>query len=556
MSVVVARFLCRQGQLLVRQGHRIITQRHEVTFRSAALAHRHFYKSFNDNNFVGKQTCSKRQLSSQKKKSQTHQSSTEVKTSPRTITFHDIDATDSPLTPEQWGMMKAGVKHPQDFERKAMERLFKNPNFSVAASLMAYIEEEGRKPRYGVLYAYLAVCVNCEMCDEMFRVYAELRRMGKMLDPNLLAILIKGFCGTHRWRESLEFLKVVKVLGKASSRHYNHIITAAMEHGDKQLGLSLLDEMVSVGLTPSDECYAAVMRTLTLAEEQDRVYDLFERMRENVEFPSQSLAHNIKEWFEGKTNEKWTGVFTSICASGHCRACGSRLEGVDLTDEEFHLLHDSVLRRVIHGKDIFRSSTPKELDRFLEFIRDRHDYDVVVDGLNVAYTYGTKHKKYSRTLLTVVEHLVQRLGLRVLVLGRKHMKAATSSHGAWRTSDMQTIQRLADLFLTDDVSKDDPYLLSATLSCGPDTRFISSDFMRDHKALLDPFVQGLFLKWLRGHQMKLLGLSHGAPVFSDVHTFDIVVQRTQHTWHFPYEDGAQRQGLEGPDKWLCLKRGG
>ncbi|KAI8505437.1 hypothetical protein Bbelb_166260 [Branchiostoma belcheri] len=337
-----------------------------------------------------------------------------------------------------------------------------------------------------------------------------------------------------RWKESLEFLKVVKVLGKASSRHYNHIIAAAMEHGDKQLGLSLLDEMVSAGLTPSDECYAAVMRTLTLAEEQDRVYDLFERMRDDVEFPSQSLAHNIKEWFEG----------------GHCRACGTRLEGVDLTDEEFHLLHDSVLRRIIHGKDIFRSSTPKELQRFLEFIRDRHDYDVVVDGLNVAYTYGTKHKKYSRTLLTVVEHLVQHLGLCVLVLGRKHMKAATSAHGAWRTSDMQTIQRLADLFLTDDVSKDDPYLLSATLSCSPGARFISSDFMRDHKALLDPFVQGLFLKWLRGHQMKLLGCH------TDVHTFDIVVQRTQHTWHFPYEDGAQRQGLEGPDKWLCLKRGG
>ncbi|XP_066281687.1 mitochondrial ribonuclease P catalytic subunit-like [Branchiostoma lanceolatum] len=552
MPSVFARLLCRQGYVLVQQGQREIAQRYGVSFRGTVLAHRRYSSSVNDN-LIGKQTSRERH-GSQKRKAQPHLAR-EVKISSSNIKFYDIDAIDSSLTPEEWGMMKAQFKHPLDFERKAMERLLRNPSFSVAESLMTYIAEEGRKPRYGVLYSYLAICVKCEMYGEMFKVYAELRRMGKMLDPNLLATLIKGFCGTDRWKESLEFLKVVKVLGKAYSRHYNHIIIAAMEHGEKQLGMSLFEEMMSAGLTPSDECYGAVMRTLSLAEDEDKVYSIFERMRNNVEFPSQSLALHIKEWFEGKKTEKWTGAFTSIHASGHCRVCDTRLEGTDLTDEEFQLLHDSVLRRVIHGKDIFRSTTPKELKKFLDFIKDHHDYDVVVDGLNVAYTYGTKQKKYSRTLLKVVEHLVQQLGLRVLVLGRKHMKAGTSAHGAWRHSDMDTIESLADLFLTDDVSKDDPYLLSATLSCGPHARFISGDFMRDHKALLDQFVQRLFLKWLRGHQMKLLSLSYGAPIFSDVHTFDIVVQQTQNTWHFPYEDGEPRQALEGPDKWLCVRRG-
>ncbi|XP_078590803.1 mitochondrial ribonuclease P catalytic subunit-like [Branchiostoma floridae x Branchiostoma japonicum] len=542
MPAAVVRFMCRQGYFLARQRQRGITQRCEVPFKSAVLAHR--YCSSSVDSLIGKQASSKRQ-DGQRKKTQIPSSS---------INFSDIDALDSSLTPEQWGMMKAQFRHPQDFERKAMERLVKNPNFRVAESLMAYIEEEGRKPRYGVLFSYLAICVRCEMYDEMFKVYAELRRTGKMLDPNLLATLIKGFCGTDRWKESLEFLKIVKVLGKAYSRHYNHIIIAAVEHGEKQFGMSLFEEMMSAGLTPSDECYGAVMRTLSLAEEEKRVYNLFEEMRNNGEHPSQTLALHIKEWFEGKTSEKWTGTFTSIHASGHCRACGTRLEGTDLTDEEFHLLHDSVLRRVIHGKDIFRSTTPEELKKFLDFIKDRNDYDVIVDGLNVAYAFGSKQKKYSRTLLKVVEHLVQQLGLCVLVLGRKHMKV-TTAHGAWRRSDMDTIESLADLFLTDNVSKDDPYLLSATLSCGPHARFISGDFMRDHKALLDNFVQRLFLKWLRGHQMKLLSISYGAPIFSDVHTFDIVVQRTQNTWHFPYDDGEPRQGLEGPDKWLCVRRG-
>eukprot|EP00058_Branchiostoma_floridae_P025132 XP_002610622.1 hypothetical protein BRAFLDRAFT_65812 [Branchiostoma floridae] len=522
MPAVVVRFMCRQGYFLARQTQRVITQRCEVPLKSTVLAHRHCSSPVDS--LIGKQASSKRQDSQRKK---THVTSSG-------INFSDIDAIDSSLTPEQWGMMKAHFKHPQDFERKAMERLVKNPNFCVAESLMAYIEEDGRKPRYGVLFSYLAICVRCEMYDEMFKVYAELRRTGKMLDPNLLATLIKGFCGTDRWKESLEFLKIVKVLGKAYSRHYNHIIIAAVEHGEKQFGMSLFEEMMSAGLTPSDECYGAVMRTLSLAEEEDRVYNLFEEMRNNGEYPSQSLALHIKEWFEG--------------------ACATRLEGTDLTDEEFHLLHDSVLRRVIHGKDIFRSTTPEELKKFLDFIKDRNDYDVVVDGLNVAYAFGSKQKKYSRTLLKVVEHLVQQLGLHVLVLGRKHMKV-TTAHGAWRRSDMDTIESLADLFLTDNVSKDDPYLLSATLSCGPHARFISGDFMRDHKALLDNFVQRLFLKWLRGHQMKLLSISYGAPIFSDVHTFDIVVQRTQNTWHFPYDDGEPRQGLEGPDKWLCVRRG-
>ena len=40
--------------------------------------------------------------------------------------------------------------------------------------------------------------------------------------------------------------------------------------------------------------------------------------------------------------------------------------------------------QVIKGEDIFKKTTPQELDAFMEFVDGGPGYDVVIDGLNVA----------------------------------------------------------------------------------------------------------------------------------------------------------------------------
>lgn len=62
-----------------------------------------------------------------------------------------------------------------------------------------------------------------------------------------------------------------------------------------------------------------------------------------------------------------------------------------MTSEEFDKLKKEFLKNVVIGKNVFTKSTPDELKRFKEFVDKMDKFDVVVDGLNVAYLAGSKH---------------------------------------------------------------------------------------------------------------------------------------------------------------------
>lgn len=68
-------------------------------------------------------------------------------------------------------------------------------------------------------------------------------------------------------------------------------------------------------------------------------------------------------------------------------------------------------------------------------------------------------------------------GKKVLVFGRTHMNR-------WPKATWGFVQQNATLFLTEDLSQDDPYLLYAALNCGKNTILVSRDLMRSHKFLL------------------------------------------------------------------------
>lgn len=72
---------------------------------------------------------------------------------------------------------------------------------------------------------------------------------------------------------------------------------------------------------------------------------------------------------------------------------------MELSQEEFATLKKAVYESSIVGKDIFRRTTPKELDRFREFTANMPQYDVVIDGLNVAYAIGTQQSTRVFSLL-------------------------------------------------------------------------------------------------------------------------------------------------------------
>lgn len=73
-----------------------------------------------------------------------------------------------------------------------------------------------------------------------------------------------------------------------------------------------------------------------------------------------------------------------------CTNCNQLLKPVEVTDLEFKVLQERFLSDVMIGKNIFINSSPQELKDFKDFIEMTAPYDVVIDGLNLAYAYRSK----------------------------------------------------------------------------------------------------------------------------------------------------------------------
>ncbi|XP_041667918.1 mitochondrial ribonuclease P catalytic subunit [Cheilinus undulatus] len=485
----------------------------------------------------------------------------------RTRTAERIQPPDRPLSAADWKKLKESLGNSERFVIQMMGVLFHaGADLDIAKSLLTFEAIETGTLSYELLLRYLTLCVSGGHDNEVFDVYDIMRGSFPSLETGASSLFIKSFSRTARWREAIVILHELKKVFIPSQRNYSDVITAAMLHSDKTTAWALYDESIEKGLSPIQETWDALFKGerqtgkekgieaqgMSQAEIQERLFGILLNMRNNQIYPEQSLASSIKTWFESLPEEKWTGSWTTAPLKGVCGCCGSALESIQLTDEEYHQLKGRVMSDIIEGKDVFKKTTPEELQRFKAFVKKKPAFDVVVDGLNVANLNKDKSKQ-SETLLAVVSEL-QSQGLSVLVLGRKHMLRPSRF---WERCNMDLIRQKAHCFFTENISEDDPFLLYATLHSGNHCKFVSRDLMRDHKACLpDGATRQLFFKWQRGHQLVVDGfVALGRRVrFQSIPSYDTIVQHTADSWHLPYDDTEDRSSYEVPQRWLCLAK--
>jgi ribonuclease P protein 3 len=75
---------------------------------------------------------------------------------------------------------------------------------------------------------------------------------------------------------------------------------------------------------------------------------------------------------------------------GICQSCLQSLQKTTITKDEFKLLSQSFMKNAVIGKNIFYASSPQELKRYMVFINSMNPYNLVIDGLNIAYALRTK----------------------------------------------------------------------------------------------------------------------------------------------------------------------
>ncbi|MCJ8737241.1 hypothetical protein PDJAM_G00021760 [Pangasius djambal] len=457
---------------------------------------------------------------------------------------------DRALSVSEWRDLKSSSSRPERFELRMMEGMLADTgaDISVAKSLLNYVAAENGTLPYELLLKYLALCVSGGHHSEVSDVYDIMKSCFKTLDTGAYSLFVKGLSQTERWREALIILEDIKKVITPSSRNYGDAVTGAVLHGERETAWRLYGELLDRGLMPNQETWQCLFESgVSQRAHKDELLAILTYMRENQIYPEEKLVRSIKVWFESLPDENWRGKFTSVDPRGVCRSCGTELESIQLTEEEYTQLKHRVMEDVIEGRDVFSKTTPEELESFKGFVQKRPAFDVVIDGLNVANI--TPKCVKSETLLAVVSALQ---GLNVLVLGRKHMQQPSRN---WHRHDMNQIKQKAHCFFTENISEDDPFLLYAALHSGNHCNFVSRDLMRDHKACLpDSATRRLFFKWQRGHQLVLSNFIPGKKIrFQRTSLYDTIVQSHGKTWHVPYdEDGGERSTYEVPQRWLCL----
>ncbi|XP_066260053.1 mitochondrial ribonuclease P catalytic subunit [Euwallacea similis] len=359
-----------------------------------------------------------------------------------------------------------------------------------------------------------------ELCNEIRRKYPVLE--SRTLENILLALSL-----TSEWKQCFDVMQDIKKSTNASTLSYSALASAAFLHKNELLAWDLLREAVSKEKSPHGTAYLSFLESLKVQQKQESIVKgvekLFMFFKEAELCCPEEVVNALVDTFK-------VGQKTIVKFSGHCSHCKVKLENLQLTDEEFTTLQNTFFKNVIIGKDIFVKSNPEEMSRFQQFVSSMKKHDVVLDGLNIAYSKGARKSPQilSRNLANVVSHFVQK-GKSVLVLGRVHMQK-------WPKNNWDYIKQNASIFLTQDISQDDPYLLYCALRSGKDTIICTRDLMRGHKFLLqDAKCKVLFSRWLTQRQYFLLTVNNeGRAFFRAPPNFNPLAQSRGGVWHVPY----------------------
>uniref|UniRef100_A0A675B338 Mitochondrial ribonuclease P catalytic subunit n=1 Tax=Anopheles darlingi TaxID=43151 RepID=A0A675B338_ANODA len=486
------------------------------------------------------------------------QKSSHLKPATSTIDFvkAKLDAS-TPPTIEEWGTIRKHVLGERRFNNTNVDSTVLGlcPNLGVGKSYITYLQSAGLEINLAIvgkllrLYRFSDTELNEQDEFDIWRMYNELRERNAVLDANTCEHAINALTLTKHWKHCFELLEMIKITGTPDSSSYNCIAAKAFSEADEATGWAMLQEMCEKKRLPNDETFLAWLNYSRRNGQnfRENLERLLQFTHDNAVFLSKRVGKELLSL------PKDSGIMaheSRVTDHGKCAHCKESLTSIVVPQESFERLKERFLEAVLISKEIFNKTTPEELGRFQKFLQKTIPYDVVIDGLNVAFSSGN-HKNpalYAKQIAAVVRHYVHQKK-RVLVIGRQHMDK-------WRSKDMKYIRENSFLFLTEDLSQDDPFLLYAALESGPHTDFFSRDLMRKHSFLLGDGLGVVFKRWQQEHQYSLLSiLPDGRVLIKAPFKHDLYAHKSpsSHRWHVPLvESGYRIPKVEKQSEWLCI----
>ncbi|KAK0158199.1 hypothetical protein PV328_009233 [Microctonus aethiopoides] len=400
--------------------------------------------------------------------------------------------------------------------------------------------------------------LSAEETKAVFELYDKLRAKYPILDTRTTESCILVLSKTSRWKECFDLLEMIQSDGLVGTNAYASIITAAFNNDDAETGWKCLKQLQPRTKLPNfllesylNHCTRCATDSKELAIQ---ITKMFEFWSDYDFYPEQEIIEMYMKCL--KDTKEWITRKTSIKHNGTCPACGYKLSSLQVSSDDFENLAKSFLYKVLVGNDVYNNTTPKELQEFKKFVDATKPYDVVIDGLNTAYAVknGKGAHNPARELANVLKTFVAE-NKKTFIFGRKHMLK-------WSQREMNYIKQHSYIFLANDTSEDDPFMLYATFTSGMNTFFVSRDLMRRHKFILnDEYLRRTFRHWqlTRQIQPKYIGVPFNKQLVL-IHPpafLPIAQQNRNGDWHIPYNEETSYKELQltnRPSQWLCFKK--
>nr|CAB3507435.1 unnamed protein product [Spodoptera littoralis] len=436
--------------------------------------------------------------------------------------------------------------------------------YDIALSFAQHLKSKGEELSLGTINSLLNLYYEISKKEKLTKdqthfildAHKSLYGKYKVLEYSTCERLLHALCAINETEKALKVLSDIHLTTAPSHSAYSTLVATFFNLNKKKKALELIDESIKSKRPLLENAYGAWI-DYVLRKYKDKktiekyLNEIFSFVAKNCAVIPLQTANKLKDVY-GTLN--WNAGFAKIRkVNGQCSCCKDTLDCLTLTSDEFDKLQSIVKEKLIVGSDLFLKTSPEELKRFTDFVDKTAPYDIVLDGLNIAYGVGmASHLNKMMFLNQVVDHFVRR-NKKILLLGRQHMMR-------WNMKIMQQIMRKTECFFTENVSQDDPYFITAALLSGPHTDIVSKDLLRGHKFLLkDESLIHIFKRWQWQHQWMIFQNAQRRPSIQAPLMFTPCAQKKNNTWHLPFEQEASpvianvNDGIPDLHSWMCLR---
>ena len=154
-----------------------------------------------------------------------------------------VGKTDSSLSVKEWKEVQDKFMELENgkvwhFEKLVMRSIVRLGYYRMGQSFFELLRSEGKLISDDIAGMFLSFCIENKELDHVFEWYDKHLHSGLTVSQFLLPVIIKGYCLSERWRESLQLLKQLP-----RNRTYHYVISAACQHRDLELIMNLVREI-------------------------------------------------------------------------------------------------------------------------------------------------------------------------------------------------------------------------------------------------------------------------------------------------------------------------